>query len=90
MLTNYVIPICFRGFQSEHFPFLGIQSGRPYSDMRCRTTFYIALGRLLIVDLGEDDEKFEQFMAPETSKYKLDSLQNMIMTIRISIIIILK
>jgi hypothetical protein len=32
--------------------------------MRCRTTFYVALGRLLIVDLGENDEKFEQFMIP--------------------------
>lgn len=62
-----LILMLFLLFQSEHFPFLGIQTGRPYSDMRCRTTFYIALGRLLIVDLGEDEEKFEQFMAPETS-----------------------
>lgn len=36
--------------------------------MRSRTTFYIALGRLLMVDLGEDDEKFESFMTPITSK----------------------
>ena len=34
------------------------------TDMRCRTTFYIALGRLLMVDLGEDEERFEQFMMP--------------------------
>ncbi|EDO48742.1 predicted protein, partial [Nematostella vectensis] len=54
---------------SEHFPFLGIQSGRPYSEMRCRTTFYIALGRLLMVDLGEDDEKFDHFMSPITSRW---------------------
>jgi len=34
------------------------------ADMRCRTTFYTALGRLLMVDLGEDEERFEQFMRP--------------------------
>ena len=55
-------------FQSEHFPFLGTHTSRPYKDMRSRTTFYIALGRLLMVDLGEDEDKFETFMAPITSK----------------------
>ena len=55
-------------FQSEHFPFLGTHATRAYKDMRSRTTFYIALGRLLMVDLGEDEEKFESFMAPITSK----------------------
>ncbi|XP_060604621.1 exportin-7-like [Ruditapes philippinarum] len=50
---------------SDHFPFLGINAGNsPMTDMRCRTTFYIALGRLLMVDLGEDEERFEQFMMP--------------------------
>ena len=34
--------------------------------MRCRTTFYTSLGRLLLVDLGEDEEKFYQFMMPLT------------------------
>ena len=56
-------------WQSEHFPFLGTHTTRAYKDMRSRTTFYIALGRLLMVDLGEDEEKFESFMAPITSKY---------------------
>ena len=52
-------------FQSDHFPFLGISAGNsPMADMRCRTTFYTALGRLLMVDLGEDEERFEQFMRP--------------------------
>ena len=37
-------------------------------DLRCRTTFYTALGRLLMVELGEDEEKFEQFMMPLTSQ----------------------
>ncbi|KAK2709562.1 hypothetical protein QYM36_013288 [Artemia franciscana] len=32
--------------------------------MKCRTTFYTSLGRLLMVDLGEDEERFEQFMLP--------------------------
>lgn len=36
------------------------------ADMRCRTTFYTALGRLLLVDLGEDEDKFDQFMMPLT------------------------
>lgn len=59
---------CRSIFQSEHFPFLGTHTTRAYKDMRSRTTFYIALGRLLMVDLGEDDEKFESFMTPITSK----------------------
>ena len=63
--ANYFL---FIFFQSEHFPFLGTHTTRAYKDMRSRTTFYIALGRLLMVDLGEDDEKFESFMTPITSK----------------------
>ena len=55
--------------QSEHFPFLGISNnGNAISDMRCRTTFYTSLGRLLLVDLGEDEEKFYQFMMPLTGQ----------------------
>lgn len=38
--------------QSEHFSFLGINNQSNLTDMRCRTTFYTALGRLLMVDLG--------------------------------------
>ena len=38
------------------------------NDLRSRTTFYTALGRLLLVELGEDEEKFERFMLPLTSK----------------------
>jgi hypothetical protein len=33
-------------------------------NMHCRTTFYTALGRLLMVELGEDEERFERFMLP--------------------------
>lgn len=61
---------------SDHFPFLGINSGNsPMADMRCRTTFYTALGRLLMVDLGEDEERFEQFMMPLAA---FDSVSNML------------
>ncbi|XP_025093793.1 exportin-7-like isoform X2 [Pomacea canaliculata] len=56
---------------SEHFPFLGITTNNsPISDMRCRTTFYTSLGRLLLVDLGEDEEKFYQFMMPLTAAFE--------------------
>ncbi|GFR81724.1 exportin-7 [Elysia marginata] len=57
---------------SEHFPFLGINNGAGGGpgDMRCRTTFYTALGRLLLVDLGEDEERFYRFMVPLTSHFE--------------------
>lgn len=55
--------------QSDHFPFLGVNTNSNImADMRCRTTFYTALGRLLLVDLGEDEEKFDQFMLPLTGE----------------------
>ncbi|NXW04166.1 RBP17 protein, partial [Fregetta grallaria] len=38
--------------QSKHFPFLGISDNYSLSDLRCRTVFYTALTRLLMVDLG--------------------------------------
>jgi len=51
--------------QSEHFPFLGVNNVQtPMINMHCRTTFYTALGRLLMVELGEDEEQFERFMMP--------------------------
>ncbi len=30
--------------------------------------FYLALGRLLLVELGEDEEKFERFITPLTGE----------------------
>ncbi len=54
---------------SEHFPFLGVNNvSNQMNDMRCRTTFYTALGRLLMVELGEDEERFERFMLPLTGQ----------------------
>jgi len=51
--------------QSDHFPFLGVNNVQaPMINMHCRTTFYTALGRLLMVELGEDEEQFERFMMP--------------------------
>lgn len=55
--------------QSEHFPFLGVNNIQgPATNMHCRTTFYTALSRLLMVELGEDEEKFERFMLPLRGK----------------------
>ncbi|CAL4067523.1 unnamed protein product, partial [Meganyctiphanes norvegica] len=52
---------------SEHFPFLGV--GVTVQEMRSRTLFYTSLGRLLMVELGEDEEKFTQFMMPITNAF---------------------
>ncbi|KAH0956372.1 hypothetical protein HN011_009423 [Eciton burchellii] len=48
----------------EHFPFLG--NNVAVTEMRCRSMFYTSLGRLLMVDLGEDEERFHTFMLPLT------------------------
>ncbi|XP_064465819.1 exportin-7-B-like [Ornithodoros turicata] len=45
-------------------------------DMRCRSTFYTSLGRLLLVDLGEDEERFAQFMRPLTAAF--DAVGNLL------------
>lgn len=49
---------------SEHFPFLG--NTVVVTEMRCRSMFYTSLGRLLMVDLGEDEDRFHTFMLPLT------------------------
>ncbi|XP_060088778.1 ran-binding protein 17 isoform X3 [Heteronotia binoei] len=54
---------------SKHFPFLGVNDNYCLSDLRCRTTFYTALTRLLMVDLGEDEDEFENFMLPLTVSF---------------------
>ncbi|XP_077169023.1 ran-binding protein 17 [Paroedura picta] len=54
---------------SKHFPFLGATDNYCLSDLRCRTTFYTALTRLLMVDLGEDEDEFENFMLPLTVSF---------------------
>lgn len=53
-------------FQSEHFSFLGTNIA--VGEMRSRSMFYTSLGRLLMVDLGEDEERFYNFMVPITSE----------------------
>ncbi len=40
------------------------------SEMRCRSMFYTSLGRLLLVDLGEDEDKFDAFMMPLTQSFE--------------------
>ena len=66
------MPLNFNNFlyclQGEHFPFLGLNQS--VNDLRFRTVFYTALGRLLMVDLGEDEDKFHTFMVPLTGKAK--------------------
>ncbi|KFZ68038.1 Ran-binding protein 17, partial [Podiceps cristatus] len=55
---------------SKHFPFLGVSNNYSLSDLRCRTVFYTALTRLLMVDLGEDEDEFENFMLPLTVSFE--------------------
>ncbi|XP_051486939.1 ran-binding protein 17 isoform X7 [Apus apus] len=55
---------------SKHFPFLGISDNYSLSDLRCRTVFYTALTRLLMEDLGEDEDEFENFMLPLTVSFE--------------------
>ncbi|TRY65445.1 hypothetical protein DNTS_008775 [Danionella cerebrum] len=64
------LSIGYPSFYSDHFSFLGVNNQANLSDMRCRTTFYTALGRLLMVDLGEDEDQFEQFMLPLTAAFE--------------------
>ena len=40
------------------------------TEMRCRSMFYTSLGRLLMVDLGEDEDKFDAFMIPLTQSFE--------------------
>lgn len=53
---------------SEHFPFLG--NSVAITEMRCRSMFYTSLGRLLMVDLGEDEDRFHTFMLPLTGEFE--------------------
>jgi exportin-7 len=53
---------------AEHYPFLGVSVA--VTEMRCRSMFYTSLGRLLMVDLGEDEDKFEAFMLPLTQSFE--------------------
>ncbi|XP_017850669.1 ran-binding protein 16 isoform X2 [Drosophila busckii] len=53
---------------SEHFPFLGTSSSP--NEMRCRTMFYTSLSRLLMFDLGEDEERFYTFLTPLTNQFE--------------------
>ncbi|OON15399.1 hypothetical protein X801_08800, partial [Opisthorchis viverrini] len=57
----------------ENFPFLtarqdfsSLSTNRQTSVLRLRTTFYTTLARLLMVELGEDENRFLNFMAPLT------------------------
>ncbi|XP_044085572.1 ran-binding protein 17 isoform X5 [Neovison vison] len=64
------VKFMLKNHTSEHFPFLGISDNYSVSDFRCRTIFYTALTRLLMVDLGEDEDEFENFMLPLTVSFE--------------------
>ncbi|XP_070332943.1 ran-binding protein 17 isoform X1 [Odocoileus virginianus] len=64
------VKFMLKNHTSEYFPFLGISDSYSLSDFRCRTTFYTALTRLLMVDLGEDEDEFENFMMPLTVSFE--------------------
>ncbi|XP_011242041.1 ran-binding protein 17 isoform X2 [Mus musculus] len=64
------VKFMLKNHTSEHFPFLGISETYNVGDFRCRTTFYTALTRLLMVDLGEDEDEFENFMLPLTVSFE--------------------
>ncbi|XP_049730257.1 ran-binding protein 17 isoform X2 [Elephas maximus indicus] len=64
------VKFMLKNHTSEHFPFLGISECYSLTDFRCRTTFYTALTRLLMVDLGEDEDEFENFMLPLTVSFE--------------------
>nr|XP_045250440.1 ran-binding protein 17 isoform X2 [Macaca fascicularis] len=64
------VKFMLKNHTSEHFPFLGISDSYSLRDFRCRTTFYTALTRLLMVDLGEDEDEFENFMLPLTVAFE--------------------
>ncbi|KAG7298382.1 Exportin-7-B [Plutella xylostella] len=54
---------------AEQFPFLGIEGVQPH-EMRCRTMLYTALGRLLMVELGEDEQRFHEFIQPRAVAFE--------------------
>lgn len=54
--------------------------------MRHRSSFYTSLGRLLMIDLLEDEDKFDNFMIPLTGKYNLYVLFNIVYLIKVILI----
>lgn len=58
---------------SETLPFLSIDNGGfSEDDFRHRTTFYTSLTRLLLVDMSDEDDRFDEFLKPLTAS--LDTL----------------
>ncbi|XP_036913653.1 ran-binding protein 17 isoform X2 [Sturnira hondurensis] len=64
------VKFMLKNHTSDHFPFLGVSDSHSLGDLRCRTTFYTALTRLLMVELGEDEDEFENFMLPLTVSFE--------------------
>jgi exportin-7 len=60
---------------SDNFPFLGYTNPHFVKEMKCRTTFYTALGRLLNLDFSDDDDTFDRFIRPLSNQ--LDAIGNL-------------
>lgn len=54
---------------------MGFSNAQAIKEMKCRTTFYTALGRLLNLDFSDDDDTFDKFIRPLTNQ--LDAIGNM-------------
>ncbi|KFP31533.1 Ran-binding protein 17, partial [Colius striatus] len=70
LVKTEAVKFMLQNHTSKHFPFLGVSDNYRLSDLRCRTVFYSALTRLLMVDLGEDEDEFENFMLPLTVSFE--------------------
>ncbi|XP_065827879.1 exportin-7-like isoform X2 [Oscarella lobularis] len=64
------VQMLLQNHSPENLPFLAVRDGSHGLNFRCRTTFYTALSRLLMIDLGEEDEKFVAFMTPIAATFQ--------------------
>ena len=60
----------FYHFQAEHFPFLGLQAN---TVAKSRSLFYTALARFLLVDSGDEEERFKAFILPLSGREQVFS-----------------
>ena len=60
----------FYHFQAEHFPFLGLQAS---TVAKSRSLFYTALARFLLVDSGDEEERFKAFILPLSGRKQVFS-----------------
>ena len=69
MVSLETVQFLLRGHVPENFPFLAFD--RAPDHMKCRSTFYTALGRLVSIDLMEDaDDSLKPFLQPLTTQFE--------------------